>query len=132
MSNVWRTILEYVWDISNCNTHFKQVVHDYSTTGLGYFYVYVDPESDYGRGDVKITSVNPFRVYVDPASRDRHYADASHILLSTILSRDQILGLYPKLEEIIDNIETSTDEEDYPSSTKKNSSSSFTPDIVKD
>tara|TARA_R100001198_G_scaffold86300_1_gene60932 strand:- start:1579 stop:2859 length:1281 start_codon:yes stop_codon:yes gene_type:complete len=108
------------------------VVHDYSTTGLGYFYVYVDPESDYGRGDVKITSINPFRVYVDPASRDRHYADASHILLSTILSRDQILGLYPKLEEIIDNIETSTDEEDYPSSTKKNSSSSFTPDIVKD
>ena len=132
MSNVWRTILEYVWDISNCNTHFKQVVHDYSTTGLGYFYVYVDPESDYGRGDVKITSINPFRVYVDPASRDRYYADASHILLSTILSRDQILGLYPQLEEIIDNIESSTDEEDYPSSTKKNSSSSFTPDVVKD
>jgi len=132
MSNVWRTILEYVWDVSNCNTHFKQVVHDYSTTGLGYFYVYVDPESDYGRGDVKITSINPFRVYVDPAARDRYYADASHILLSTILSRDQILRLYPQLEEIIDNIDSSTDEEDYPSSTKKNSSSSFTPDVVKD
>ena len=132
LANVWRTILEYVWDVSNCNTHFKQVVHDYAVTGLGYFYVFVDPESDYGRGDVKITSINPFRVYVDPASRDRHYADAAHILLSTILTKEQILGLYPKLEEIIDNIDGSTDEEDYPSSTKKNSSSSFTPDVVKD
>jgi len=132
LANVWRTILEYVWDVSNCNTHFKQVVHDYAVTGLGYFYVFIDPESDYGRGDVKITSINPFRVYVDPASRDRHYADAAHILLSTILTKEQILGLYPKLEEIIDNIDSSTDEEDYPSSTKKNSSSSFTPDVVKD
>jgi len=132
LANVWRTILEYVWDVSNCNTHFKQVVHDYAVTGLGYFYVFIDPESDYGRGDVKVTSVNPFRVYVDPASRDRHYADAAHILLSTILTKEQILGLYPKLEEIIDNIDGSTDEEDYPSSTKKNSSSSFTPDVVKD
>jgi hypothetical protein len=108
------------------------VVHDYSVSGLGYFYVYVDTESDFGRGDVKVTSVNPFRVYVDPASRDRYYADASSMLLSTILTKDQLLGLYPKLEEIIDSIDSSTDEEDYPASKKKNSSSSFTPDVVKD
>ena len=132
LANVWRTILEYVWDISDCNTHFKQVVHDYSVAGIGYFYVYVDPESDYGRGDVKITGVNPFRVYVDPASRDRYNADASSIMLSTILTKEQLLGLYPQLEEIIDSIDSSTDEEDYPASKKKNSSSSFTPDIVKD
>ena len=132
LSNVWRTILEYIWDISNCNTHFKQVVHDYSVSGIGYFYVYVDPESDFGRGDVKITGVSPFRVYVDPASRDRHYADASAIVLSTILTKDQLLGLYPKLGEIIDSIDSSTDEEDYPTSKRKNSSSSFTPDVVKD
>ena len=30
-------------------TTFKQVVHDYAVTGLGYMYVYVDPEADYGR-----------------------------------------------------------------------------------
>ena len=132
LSNVWRTMLEYIWDISDCNTHFKQVVHDYSVSGLGYFYVYVDTESDFGRGDVKVTSVNPFRVYVDPASRDRYYADASSMILSTILTKDQLLGLYPKLEEIVDSIDSSSDEEDYPASQKKNSSSSFTPDVVKD
>ena len=46
-----------------------QVVHDYAVTGLGYMYVYVDPEADYGRGEVKHTT-DPF-IYVDPASRDR-------------------------------------------------------------
>lgn len=132
LANVWRTILEYIWDISDCNTHFKQVVHDYSVTGLGYFYVYLDPEADYGRGDVKITNVNPFRVYVDPASRDRYYSDASAMILSTILTKDQLLGLYPQLSEIIDSIDHSSDEEDYPDSRRKNSSESFTPDVVKD
>ena len=132
LANVWRTILEYVWDVSDCNTHFKQVVHDYSVAGLGYFYVYLDPEADYGRGDVKITHINPFRVYVDPAARDRYYADSSAMILSTILTRDQLLGLYPQLSEMIDSIDSSSDEEDYPSSKRKNSSASFTPDVTKD
>ena len=35
-------------------------------------------------------------------------------------------------EEIIESLDSSTDEEDYPASKKKNSSSSFTPDVVKD
>ena len=40
-------ILEYIWDISDGNETFKQVVHDYAVTGLGYFYAYVDADSDY-------------------------------------------------------------------------------------
>ena len=105
LSNIWKTILEYVWDISNGDSTFKQVVHDYAVTGLGYMYVYVDPEADYGRGEVKYTHVDPFRVYVDPASRDRFFNDASGIILSTFLTRQQVLDLYPQLEESIDDIE---------------------------
>jgi len=111
---------------------FKQVVHDYAITGLGYFYVYIDPEADFGRGDVKYTHVNPFRVYVDPAARNRYFNDASAILLSTILTKEQVLSLYPQIEEYIKDVETTVDEEDYPASSKKNSSGSFTPDVIKD
>ncbi len=127
---VWRVILEYVWDISDGDTQFKQAVHDYATTGLGYFYAYIDPEADYGRGEIKFTYLDPFRVYVDPASRHRYFDDASGMILSTILTRDQILNVYPTLTEIIDDIETITHEEDYPSSQMKNSSRSFTPDEI--
>jgi len=105
-------------------------VHDYATTGLGYFYAYIDPEADYGRGEVKFTYVDPFRVYVDPAARNRYFDDAAGMMLSTILTKDQLLNLYPTLTEKIDTIESMTYEEDYPSSQMKNSSQSFTPDEV--
>ena len=119
ISNIWKAILEYVWDISNGDSTFKQVVHDYAVTGLGYMYVYVDPEADYGRGEVKYTHVDPFRVYVDPASRDRFFNDASGMILSTFLTRQQVLDLYPQLEEMIDDIEVGVNSlygDDYPTS----------------
>ena len=129
---VWRTILEYIWDISDGSTQFKQAVHDYAVAGLGYFYVYTDPEADYGRGEVKFTYVDPFRIYVDPASRDRYYDDATALILSTVITRGQLLDLYPSLEEFIGEIEPMSWEEDYPDSSMKNSANAFTPDVVKD
>ena len=42
------------------------------------------------------------------------------------------MSLYPQMEEYIDDVETTVDEEDYPTSSKKNSSESFTPDVIKD
>ena len=132
LAQVWKTILEYCWDISDGDMQFKQAVHDYAVTGMGYFYVYIDPEADFGRGDVKFTYINPFRVYTDPASRNRYFDDASSIILSTVLTKDQIISLYPEIEESLSEIDTMTQEDDYPSSARKNSSGSFTPDVVKD
>ena len=132
LAQVWKTILEYCWDISDGDMQFKQAVHDYAVTGMGYFYVYIDTEADFGRGDVKFTYLNPFRVYTDPASRNRYFDDASSIILSTVLTKDQIISLYPEIEESLPEIDTMTQEDDYPSSSRKNSSGSFTPDVVKD
>lgn len=135
LANVWRTLLEYIYDISDGQHHFKQAVHDYATAGIGYFYAYVEPEADYGRGEVMFTHVNPFRVYVDPASRDRYFKDAANILMSTILTREQLLDLYPDVEEFLPNIEThnmSDYYDDYPDSQQKNSQNVFTPAEVED
>jgi hypothetical protein len=135
LANVWRTLLEYIYDISDGQHHFKQAVHDYATAGIGYFYAYIEPEADYGRGEVMFTHVNPFRVYVDPASRDRYFKDAANILMSTILTREQLLDLYPDVEEFLPNIEThnmSDYYDDYPDSQQKNSQNVFTPAEVED
>ena len=130
LSKVWNTILEYIWDISKGDSTFKQVVQDYAVTGIGYMYVYIDPEADYGRGEVKYKNVDPFRVYVDPASRDRYFEDASGMILSTFLTKQQLLDTYPQLEEIVEDIEvgpTSLYGEDYPTSNLKNTNNIFTP-----
>ena len=52
LSYVWRTILGYIFDISEGDVHVKQAIHDYATTGLGYLYVNIDNESDYGKGNI--------------------------------------------------------------------------------
>ena len=141
LANVWRTILEYIWDRSDGNEVFKQVVHDYAVTGLGYFYCYLDKDGDYGRGEVKFTYVDPFRVYVDPNSRNRYFDDASGMIVSTILTKQQLIDLYPQLSQpieegseklLIDEIESISGDEDYPESTNKTTMQSFTPDNTKD
>jgi len=140
MANVWKGILEYVWDISDGDEIFKQAIHDYAVTGLGYFYCYIDPEADYGRGEVKFTYVDPFRVVVDPNSRNRWFDDSSGMLLSTIMTKAQLRDLYPQLAEeneegksILDELEgVDYSDEDYPSSTQSQVKKRFTPDIIKD
>ena len=141
LANVWKTILEYIWDKSDGDEIFKQVVHDYAITGLGYFYAYLDRDADFGRGEVKFTYVDPFRVYVDPNSRHKYFDDASGIIVSTILTRQQLIDLYPQMSQpvsedseklLIDEISTFDKEEDYPDATNKTTMESFTPDNVKD
>ena len=141
LANVWKTILEYIWDKSDGDEVFKQVVHDYAITGLGYFYAYLDRDADFGRGEVKFTYVDPFRVYVDPNSRHKYFNDASGIIVSTILSKQQLIDLYPQLSQpveegsekiLIDEIETFNKEEDYPDATNQTTMESFTPDNTKD
>ena len=140
MANVWKGLLEYIWDISNGDEVFKHVVHDYAVTGLGYFYAYVDSEDDYGRGEVKFTYIDPFRVVVDPNSRNKWLDDSSAMMLGTILTKRQLIDMYPQLatknkdgKMLIDGIENDYNENDlYPSSTNDRIKGTFTPDIVKD
>tara|TARA_R110000824_G_scaffold129037_1_gene290200 strand:+ start:336 stop:2357 length:2022 start_codon:yes stop_codon:yes gene_type:complete len=139
LANVWKTILDYIWNISDGNEIFKQVIHDYAVTGLGYFYAYVDTEADYGRGEVKFTYVDPFRVCVDPNARNRYFDDASGMMLSTIFTKFQLMDLYPQLSEeqedgklLIDIIEGYSEGDTYPSPLNNRTTGSFTPDYIKD
>ena len=140
LANVWKTILEYTWDRSDGDEVFKQVIHDYAVTGLGYFYAYIDNEADYGRGEVKFSYVDPFRVVVDPNSRNKWFDDSSAMILSTILTENQLLNLYPQLSKemdenkrVIDLIEPLDDkDETYPASQNTRTVGTFTPDVIKD
>ena len=88
-------IADYIWYISNGKQIMNQVISDACTKSLGYFKVSVDANADRGLGEVKIESLEPFDVYVDPQSRDPLYTDASFILVHKILPRNQLERLYP-------------------------------------
>ena len=145
VANLWRSIMGYVWEKSDGDWQMKQAIQDYAVTGMGYLYAYIDSESDFGRGDVKFTYLDPFRVYASPSSRDRWFSDSDGLILSTILTGEQVVNLYPELNDRVDpetgeeipglirEISGFTyDEEDYPSSQNRNSMNVFTPAEVKD
>ena len=146
VASVWRTIVGYIWQISDGDSQMKQAIHDYATTGMGYLYAYIDRESDFGKGDVKFTYLDPFRVYVSPSSRNRWYDDADGVIISTVLTGEQVINLYPELDDVTDPITGEVTEgliqsvseysdingDDYPSSQNKNSMTVFTPAEVKD
>ena len=143
LATLWRTVMSYIWENSQGDWQLKEAIHDYAITGMGYMYAYIDPESDFGRGDVKFTYVNPFRVYVSPSTRNRWYDDAEGVILSTILTGEQVVNLYPELGpqvdeesgEMVPGVISQLDaynEEDYPSAQNKNSTTVFTPAEVKD
>ena len=143
VAKLWRIVMSYVWEISDGNTNLKQAIHDHATTGLGYLYAYIDTEADFGKGEIKFTSVDPFRVYVPSSSRDRWFNDADNVILSTVLTGDQLLNLYPELgpqmnpetnemeEGLIQHISAHSDD-DYPSAMNSGQQKTFTPDEAKD
>ena len=146
VASVWRTIVGYIWQISDGDAQMKQAIHDYATTGMGYLYTYIDRESNFGKGDVKFTYLDPFRVYVSPSSRNRWHDDADGIIISTILTGEQVINLYPELDDVVDPMtgevsdgllhsiseHSESNGEDYPSAQNKNSMKVFTPAEVKD
>ena len=143
MAKVWQTMLGSIWEGSDGDSQVKQAIHDFSTVGIGYLYVYVDAEADMGRGDVRFVHINPFRVYVPPSSRDRWFGDADGIILSTILTGEQLVNLYPELgstidketgeelDSILNDISTYFDE-DFPNTQNKLSRDVYTPSETKD
>ena len=145
VATLWRSIMNYIWETSDGDWQMKQAIQDYATTGMGYLYAYIDRESDFGRGDVRFTYIDPFRVYASPSSRNRWFSDSDGLILSTILTGEQAVNLYPELGDRVDPITGEEikglihdisgftyDEEDYPSSQNRNSMKVFTPADVKD
>jgi len=101
VGRMFSDIMAYVWDISIGNVELKQAIDDYYVKGMGILYGYVDPDADFGSGEVKIKSIDPLEVFIDPSSKDAFCRDASNIIVAKIVSEDALIKAYPEYEEQI-------------------------------
>lgn len=106
-------LLQYIWQYSDGDSEMRQVIDDYYVTGLGALYAYVDPSRDMGKGEVCISSIDPLSVYIDPASRNKFADDAENIIISRLLTKEQMKKLYPLYEKSIKK-SSSTNDSDMP------------------
>lgn len=97
VATTFSDLMEFVWYNSNGNVELKQVVEDYYTRGMGVFCVYVDPNADWGKGEVIIKSIDPFHLYLDPNSQDLYARDSAHMIISREMTKEQIEQMYPQV-----------------------------------
>jgi len=102
VGRMFSDIMAYVWDISNGNVELKTAIDDYYVKGMGVLMSYVDPDADFGTGEVKIKSVDPLEVFIDPTSKDPFCRDASNIIVAKVVSEDVLLKAYPDYAELIE------------------------------
>lgn len=99
---VFADLLAYVWEKSAGNMALKQAIDDYYVKGLGALLLYHDPYGDFGKGELKIVSLNPFELYIDPNSTDPYARDAAHLIMSKIFTSEQIVDMYPDAEPLLE------------------------------
>jgi len=98
IASVHADIADYIWYNSDGQAVLSQVINDSCTKSIGYFRVFVDPDDDNGKGEVKIDCMEPFDVFVDPQSRDIMFRDASYILTHKYIPRAQLLAKMPQFK----------------------------------
>jgi hypothetical protein len=96
VAQVHSEIADYCWYYSNGKSIYSQVVLDSLTKGIGYFMVDVDRDADRGMGEVEFQKIDPYDVYVDPASRDFLFRDANFISVRKNVSKTQLMNLFPE------------------------------------
>ena len=107
-AQVHSDIADYCWYLSNGKSLYSQIVLDSLTKGIGYFLVDVDKDADRGMGEVNFSRIDPYDVYVDPASRDFLFRDATFIMIRKNLSRSSLINMLPEHEAKIKRVAKST------------------------
>lgn len=101
VGKMFSDLMAYIWDHSNGNVELKQAIDDYYVKGMGVMMAHIDPDADFGAGEVKLKSIDPLELYIDPSSKDPFARDAAHIIVGKIISQTQLIETYPEFEEHI-------------------------------
>jgi hypothetical protein len=114
-AKVFSDLFQYIWQISSGDEELKRAIDDYYVGGMGVLQVYQDPDADMGKGEVYIKSINPLDVYIDPNAKDTYAKDAANILVTTYMTDEQSMQIYPEFTDIIEDSAMHPDEsDDYP------------------
>ena len=113
VAQVHSDIADYCWYHSNGKSIYSQVVLDSLTKGIGYFMVDIDSDADRGMGEVVFKKIDPYDVYVDPASRDFLFRDANFISIRKNVTKSQLKNLFPEFASKMNKVSGGSDSMSY-------------------
>jgi hypothetical protein len=109
VAQVHSDVADYCWYLSNGKSLYSQVILDSLTKGLGYFLVDIDKDADRGMGEVRFNRIDPYDVFVDPASRDFLFRDATFIQIRKNISRARLMNMLPQFQAKIKKVTKGSD-----------------------
>ena len=109
VAQVHSDVADYCWYLSNGKSLYSQVVLDSLTKGVGYFLVDIDKDADRGMGEVRFNRIDPYDVFVDPASRDFLFRDAAFIQIRKNISRARLINMLPQFQAKIKKVTKGSD-----------------------
>ena len=109
IAQVHSDIADYCWYLSNGKSLYSQVILDSLTKGLGFFLVDIDKDADRGMGEVRFNRIDPYDVFIDPASRDFLFRDAGFIQIRKNISRSVLINMLPQFQAKIKKVTKGTD-----------------------
>ena len=109
VAQVHSDIADYCWYLSCGKSLYSQVVLDSLTKGLGFFLIDIDKDADRGMGEVRFNRLDPYDVFVDPASRDFLFRDATFIQIRKNISRARLINMLPQFETRIKKVTKGSD-----------------------
>ena len=87
--NAAMDLLSYIWYISDGTNENERAIKDMLIRRMGVLFVYEDPMSSYGQGDIKFSAEDIQDVYIDYNARKPQFRDARKIILSKLMTVDQ-------------------------------------------
>jgi len=109
VAQVHSDIADYCWYLSNGKSLYSQIALDSLTKGIGYFLVDIDRDADRGMGEVRFSRIDPYDVYIDPASRDFLFRDATFVMIRKNMSRSSLINMLPEHEAKIKRVARSSE-----------------------
>ena len=101
-AKVFADSMKYIWQNSDGNAELKQAIDDYYVRGLGAMLAYVDPHADFGKGEIFVKNLDSFDLYIDPNCKRKDLSDAAHVIISKILTGEQIQDMIPEARNLLD------------------------------
>ena len=102
---VFSDIMAYIWDISNGQSVYSNILTDGIAKGMGWMIVDIDANLDRGMGEVVLRQGEPYDIYVDAKSRHPLFDDAEYIIAKKNLPRRHLMNLLPEYAKIIKKVE---------------------------
>lgn len=96
-----QAMIDTIWRRREVTSTIQEVIRNSCVFGTGFFKVFWDPEIEGGKGDVNITSIPPWCIYVDPCAKDTQFDNCEWVCQTEWVSLNYIKRRFPEYASLV-------------------------------